>query len=109
MAKALVGLFGPTRFQLAVSADGSTFLDGLSVDNATGIVDQHRFKAFTNYDNYVGVDTRTKIGLNNTDYNDPAGHPQKPTAFAPGMIHFPELIGRGGDAAGGLLWAFGPS
>ena len=73
MTKALVGLFGSDRFRLAVSADGSTFFDGLSVDNATGIVDQPRlprFKAWTNYDNYVGVGTWTKIGLNNTDTND---------------------------------------
>ena len=73
VTKALVGLFGSDRFRLAVSADGSTFFDGLSVDNATGIVDQPRlprFKAWTNYDNYVGVGTWTKIGLNNTDYND---------------------------------------
>ena len=71
--RALVGLFGSDRFRLAVSADGSTFFDGLSVDNATGIVDQPRlprFKAYTNYDNYVGIGTWTKIGLNNTDYND---------------------------------------
>jgi len=71
--RALVGLFGSDRFRLAVSADGSTFFDGLSVDNATGIVDQPRlprFKTWTNYDNYVGVGTWTKIGLNNTDYND---------------------------------------
>ena len=55
---------------LAVSADGSTFFDGLSVDNATGIVDQPRLpriKEYTNYDNYVGVGAWTKIGLNNTD------------------------------------------
>ena len=73
MTKALVGLFGSDRFRLAVSADGSTFFDGLSVDNATGIVDQPRlpqFKAYTNYDNYVGVGTWTKIGINNTDDND---------------------------------------
>jgi hypothetical protein len=73
VTKALVGLFGSDRFRLAVSADGSTFFDGLSVDNATGIVDQPRpprFKAYTNYDNYVGVGTWTKIGLNNTDHND---------------------------------------
>jgi len=73
VTKALVGLFGSDRFRLAVSADGSTFFDGLSVDNATGIVDQPRlprFKAYTNYDNYVGIGTWTKIGLNNTDYND---------------------------------------
>ncbi len=29
-----------------------------------------RFKAYTNYDNYVGVGAWTKIGINNTDYND---------------------------------------
>jgi len=60
-------------YSCAVSADGSVFFDGLSVDNANGIVNQPRlprFKAYTNYDNYVGVGTWTKIGLNNTDYND---------------------------------------
>jgi hypothetical protein len=29
-----------------------------------------RFKAYTNYDNYVGVGTWRKIGLNHTDTND---------------------------------------
>ena len=75
VTKTLVGLFGSDRFRLAVSTDGSTFFDGLIVDNANGIVDQPqlpRFKAYTNYDNYVGVGTWTKIGLNNTDYNDQA-------------------------------------
>jgi hypothetical protein len=73
VTKALLGLFGSDRFRLAVSADGSTFFDGLSVDNTTGIVDHPRlprFKAYTNYDNYVGIGTWTKIGINNTDYND---------------------------------------
>ena len=73
VTKALLGLFGSDRLRLAVSADGSTFFDGLSIDNATGIVDQPRlprFKAWTNFDNYVGVGTWMKIGLNNTDYND---------------------------------------
>ena len=73
VTKALVGLFGSDQFRLAVSADGSTFFDGLIVDNANGIVEQPqlpRFKAYTNYDNYVGVGAWTKIGLNNTDYND---------------------------------------
>jgi len=76
VTKALMGLFGSDRFRLAVSADGSSFFDGLIVDNATGIVDQPRlprFKGYTNYDNYVAVDTWTKIGINNTDYNDQAG------------------------------------
>jgi hypothetical protein len=73
VTKALLGLFGSDRFRLAVSADGSTFFDGLIVDNANGIVDQPRlprFKAYTNYDNYVGIDTWTKIAINNTEYND---------------------------------------
>jgi len=73
VTKALVGLFGSDKFRLAVSADGSTFFDGLIVDNASGIVDQPRlprFKGYTNYDNYVAIDTWTKIGINNTDYND---------------------------------------
>ena len=36
VTKALVGLFGSDKFRLVVSADGSTFFDGLSVDNAEG-------------------------------------------------------------------------
>ena len=51
-------LFGSDRFRLAVSADGNTFFDGLSVDCASGFAYQPRlprFKAYTNYDNYVGV------------------------------------------------------
>ena len=73
VTKALMGLFGSDRFRLAVSADGSSFFDGLIVDNATGIVDQPRlprFKGYTNYDNYIAVDTWTKIAINNTDSND---------------------------------------
>ena len=73
MTKALLGLFGSDKFRLAVSPDGSTFFDGLIVDNTNGIVDQPRlprFKAYTDYDNYVGVGTWTRIALNNTDYND---------------------------------------
>ncbi len=63
----------PIKDAVTADGDGNTFFDGLSVDNATGIVDQPRlprFKAYTNYDNYVGVGTWTKIGLNNTDYDD---------------------------------------
>jgi hypothetical protein len=73
VTKALVGLFGSDRFRLAVSQDGSAFFDGLIVDNANGIIDQPRlprFKGYTNYDNYVAVDTWTKLGINNTEYND---------------------------------------
>ncbi|MCC5963610.1 MAG: DUF2793 domain-containing protein [Rhodobacteraceae bacterium] len=73
--RALMGLFGSDNLRLAVSPDGSTFLDALVADPATGILDQPRlprFKAFTNYDNYVDVDTWTKIGINVTDANDQA-------------------------------------
>jgi hypothetical protein len=93
VTKALVGLFGSDRFRLAVSADGSTFFDGLSVDNATGIVDQPRlprFKAYTNYDNYVGVGTWTKIGLNNTDTTIRArSMPRTTTSWRPCGRHLP--------------------
>jgi hypothetical protein len=73
VTKALLGLFGSDKFRLAVSADGSTFFDGLIVDNANGILDQPRlprFKGYTNFDNYVAVDTWTKIAINTADYND---------------------------------------
>ena len=73
VTKVLLGLFGSDKFRLAVSADGSSFFDGFIVDNSNGIVDQPRlprFKGYTNFDNYVAVDTWTKIGINNTDYND---------------------------------------
>ncbi|WP_296644949.1 DUF2793 domain-containing protein [Roseinatronobacter sp.] len=71
--RALLGLFGSNQFRLAVSPDGSTFHDALRTDPATGIVDLPnlpRFKGYTNYDNYVGVGSWTKIGINNTEYND---------------------------------------
>ncbi len=73
VTKALLGLFGSDDFRLAVSDDGSTFFDALTVDRLTGIIDQPRlprFKGYTNFDNYVGVDTWTKLAINNTDYND---------------------------------------
>jgi hypothetical protein len=46
VTKALLGLFGSDKFRLAVSADGSSFFDGLIVDNANGIVDQPRLPRF---------------------------------------------------------------
>lgn len=73
VTKALVGLFGSGKFRVAVSADGSAFFDGFIVDNETGVVDQPRlprFKGYTNFDNYVALDTWTKIAINNTEYND---------------------------------------
>lgn len=62
-----------TILHLAVSADSSIFFDGLSVGNATSIIDQPclpRIEANINHDNYVGVGAWMKIGINNTDIND---------------------------------------
>ncbi len=72
---ALIGLFGDNRLRLSVTADGSAFADGLSIDPVTGIADQPtlpRFSAYTNFDNYVGVGAWTKIAINSADYNDQA-------------------------------------
>jgi hypothetical protein len=73
VTKALLGLFGSDKLRLAVSADGSSFFDGLTVDNASGIVAQPRlprFKGYTDFDNYVDVGVWTKIAINNTEVND---------------------------------------
>lgn len=73
--RALIGLFGDNRLRFSVTPDGSTFNDALSIDPATGIADQPslpRFKAHTNYDNYIGVASWTKLGINVTEYNDQA-------------------------------------
>lgn len=72
VTRALAGLFGSDRFRIAVSPDGATFRDGISIDEATGIVDQPslpRFKAHTNFDNYAPLDTWTKIGVNTVEMN----------------------------------------
>jgi hypothetical protein len=73
VTKALLGLFGSDKLRLAVSADGSSFFDGLIVDNANGIVDQPRLprlKGYTDFGIYVPLTTWTKIAINNTEYND---------------------------------------
>ncbi len=73
--RALFGLFGGNRLRLSVTTDGTTFADGLDIDPVTGIADLPtlpRFIAYTDYDNYVAVDTWTRIGINNTDSNDQA-------------------------------------
>ncbi|MDB6179072.1 DUF2793 domain-containing protein [Paracoccus sp. Z330] len=71
--RALIGMFGTDRLRIAVSPDGSSFRDALGVDPATGIASQPnlpRFKAYTNYDNYVATDSWTTIGINVAEYND---------------------------------------
>jgi hypothetical protein len=69
----LLGLLGSNNLRLAVSDNGSDFLDAFIVNRLTGIIDQPRlprFKAYTNFDNYVGVGTWTKIGINTVESND---------------------------------------
>lgn len=71
--RALIGLFGSDQLRIAVSPDGGNFRDALGVDSATGTVDQPnlpRFKAYTNYDNYVVTDSWTTLGINTAEYND---------------------------------------
>ena len=73
--RALIGLFGDSNLRFSVTPDGSTFHDALSINTSTGIADQPalpRFKAHTNYDNYIGVGTWTKLGINVAEYNDQA-------------------------------------
>jgi hypothetical protein len=75
VTKALLGLLGSDKLRLAVSSDGSAFLDGLIVDNASGIVDQPRlprFKANTNFDNFAAANTWIKIAINTVEANDQA-------------------------------------
>ena len=73
--RALLGLFGDDRLRLSVTPDGSNFNDALSIDPATGIADQPslpRFKAATNYDNFLTQDIWTTIGINTVEFNDQA-------------------------------------
>ena len=73
--RALIGLFGDDHLRLSVTPDGSTFHDALNIDTSTGIAAQPklpRFKAHTNYDNYISVGTWTKLGINVAEYNDQA-------------------------------------
>ncbi len=71
--RALIGMFGTDRLRIAVSPNGSSFRDAVGVDPATGIADQPnlpRFKAYSNYDNYVATDSWTTLGINVAEYND---------------------------------------
>lgn len=73
ITRALAGLFGSNRFRVAVSPDGSNFRDAISIDDATGVVDLPRlprFKASANADQYVALDTWTKIAVNSAESNE---------------------------------------
>ncbi len=71
--RALLGLFGDNRLRLSVTPDGTTFKDALSIDPATGIADQPslpRFKASTNFDNFIAQSVWTTVAINTVDFND---------------------------------------
>ncbi|MDW4498124.1 DUF2793 domain-containing protein [Sulfitobacter sp. D35] len=71
--RALIGHFGSDRLRLATSPDGASFRDGISIDGASGIVDQPtlpRFAAYTNFDNFGAADAWTTLSINTAEYND---------------------------------------
>jgi hypothetical protein len=73
VTRALAGLFGSNRYRVAVSADGAAFVDALTVHETSGVVDlprQPRFKAHTNFDNFVALDAWTKLGINVAEANE---------------------------------------
>lgn len=73
VTRAIAGLFGSNRFRIAVSPDGVAFHDALSLDDATGIVDQPRlprFKGFANFDVFCPLDVWTKVAINAAESND---------------------------------------
>lgn len=73
VTKTRLGLLGTDAFRIAVSTNGSTFFDGLIIDNSTGIVELPklpRFKAFASADTHVSVGTWTKLGIDTVEYND---------------------------------------
>lgn len=71
--RALLGLFGDNDLRLSVTPDGTNFTDALRIDPATGIADQPalpRFKASTNFDNFLTEDIWTTAAINDAAYND---------------------------------------
>ena len=92
--KAILGLFGTDNLRMAVSADGTSVLDGVVINNATGIVDQPRLPRFTgttNFDNFAAADAWVKIAINTMQYNDQAAFDAATNLFtAPvdGLYHF---------------------
>ena len=73
--RALVGFFGSEALRIATSPDGVGFSDALRIDPVTGIAAQPqrpKFKALTNYDNYLPVGQWTQVGINSIEF-DPLG------------------------------------
>jgi len=72
-ARAELGLVASDDLTLKVSPDGATWHETLAVDRASGIVrepSRPRFKAYTNFDNYIPLTTWTTVAINATEAND---------------------------------------
>jgi hypothetical protein len=72
-ARAELGLVASDDLTLKVSPDGATWHEALAVDRTSGIVSEPnrpRFKAYTNYDNYIPLTTWTTVAINATEAND---------------------------------------
>lgn len=73
--RALLGLLGDDDLAVKVSADGTAFHTGLTIDRGSGAVDHvqgAKFSAFLNYDQYVAAGAFAKIAFNNASHNDQA-------------------------------------
>ena len=69
---ALLGQFGSDRFRVSVSLDGKSFLEALSVNTPTGIIDFEalpRFKSTINFDQYIPLDEWVRVSMNVGEYN----------------------------------------
>ncbi len=72
-ARAELGLVASDDLTLKVSPDGATWHEVLAVDRTSGIVtepNRPRFKAYTNYDNFIPLTTWTTVAINATEAND---------------------------------------
>lgn len=71
--RAELGLVGSDDLTLRVSPDGSSWHEAFAIDRASGLVSEPnrpRFKAYTNYENYIPINTWTKVGINAVEAND---------------------------------------
>ncbi|WP_026380407.1 DUF2793 domain-containing protein [Afifella pfennigii] len=71
--RAEIGLAGEDDFSFKVSADGTSFHQGIAIAAASGQVSfpqAPKFSATINYDQYCAADAWTKIGVNVAQHND---------------------------------------
>ncbi|WP_173931084.1 DUF2793 domain-containing protein [Chelativorans sp. Marseille-P2723] len=102
--RAELGLIGSDDFSLKVSGDGGNWSPSIEVNRQSGIVSLPalpRFKAYTDFDNYVGVGNWVKIAINNAEYNGQNGFKAQNNRFvapADGTYLFGASLHYKGDA-----------